>query len=214
MTSDTVPNQVQTWDMVAKSDGADVKWYKSTTMSTKDRNLMAFPVGSVLVKQLPEEIKIRVDNHLDSLSMDLVQMLTTGDIDCGWFVLRMFAYTSSSAYETLRFTAKLIQSNEDVYSAFNDVLGYGGLANLLPSPDDDDNENLQDNENESVMTEPSVKNWQTQCARLMLTKQQFKIARKRQSYLIQSLDDPKTSLPQSSRSFFLHSDYLMMESPA
>lgn len=156
MNRDTADNEPQTFDFCFKRDD-DAKWYKSATLSVKDQNLKAFPIGSVLEKNLPEDLRTQIDNHLDSLSLDQVQMLTTGDLDFVWFANRMFSYTSSSAHETLRYSGPLIQPNEDIYSAFKDVLGYGSLAHLLRA-DDTSNVDLKGDVNhEQNLTGPGLK---------------------------------------------------------
>lgn len=147
----------QTFDFCFKSN-ADASWYKSN-MSQEERNLKAFPVGSVITEKHPQFLLMSIDYHLRLLADEKVTMLTVSDLDQVWFVQRKFAWTSSSVHSAFRYSAALIDTEHQVHSSFADVLGYAGLLSLLseqPTNVVDDEMDIEDDESD-LMTAAFVK---------------------------------------------------------
>jgi hypothetical protein len=67
----------QTFDFCFKSS-ADAKWYKSD-LPQEERNLKAFPAGSVVTEALPQLLRENIDYHLKVLTDSKVVMLTVTD---------------------------------------------------------------------------------------------------------------------------------------
>ena len=133
MTSDCDDNDLQEFDFCFTHNG-DAKWYKSPTMAQDNRNLKAF-TGSLLEGEASTDGQIRknIDAHLKDLARDDVKMLNCSDHCLAWFVLRQFAFTSSSTEATLRNTAPFIPPSSSAHPAFESVLHFAGLDRHLSS---------------------------------------------------------------------------------
>ena len=75
----------------------DGKWYKSNTITQEERNVKAFQRECERSRH-SDELEKQIIDHLIKLSSTKVEMLTVSDLDFGWFILRMFAWTSSSVH--------------------------------------------------------------------------------------------------------------------
>ena len=133
MTSDSSPLDPQIWEFCMPSS-SDVRDYKSD-MSQEERSLKAFQELSSSNTNsgevIDESLKKLINDFLVSLTNDEVDMLTYSDLDQVWFVLRKFAFTSSSTAATLLSVAPYIPSDEPIRDKLKKLLEYAGLQHHL-----------------------------------------------------------------------------------
>ena len=159
MTSDCDEDESQIFDFCFANNG-DAVWYKNEDLSQDKRNLKAFH-GSMLGAEEGEQInsiKNDIDFHLKILASNNVTMLCVGDHSFDWFVLRMFAFTSSSTEATLRYTAPFIPLDCEAHSSFERVLSFAGLDQHLSrnSTAESNGDRDSNDESGSASNEPPI----------------------------------------------------------